>query len=103
MAYRRHLFTSNEPKGEPISFRLPLNIDTLVRAAAIGQMSTWMCRACQRYLQRSVEVDAVMAELERPWTGHRFKKELRHFLITHGNQRQHGSPLWQIFQEESQL
>ena len=86
MAYTKHLFKSEQPKGDPISFRLPASIDAQVRVAASGDLSGWMCQAAISYLHRSVELDAVAAELERPWTSEAFRLELQRFLIVHGNQ-----------------
>lgn len=102
MAYTKHLFSSDQPKGNPISFRLPISIDAQVRSAAAGDLSGWLCRAAISYLHRSTELDAVAAELERPWTNEQFRAELRQFLIAHGVQLHHDGPLWQICQEDSQ-
>ncbi|MGD1853989.1 MAG: hypothetical protein ACFB2W_07020 [Leptolyngbyaceae cyanobacterium] len=100
MAYTKHLFSSDQPKGNPISFRLPVSIDAQVRGAAAGDLSGWLCQAAIAYLNRSIELEAVSAELERPWTSEQFRAKLRRFLVAHGTELTHGSPLWEICQEE---
>ncbi|MDV3351744.1 hypothetical protein QGP82_23780 [Leptothoe sp. LEGE 181152] len=102
MAYTKHLFKSEQPRGNPISFRLPVSIDAQIRSAAAGDLSGWLCQAAIAYLHRSIELDAVAAELERPWTSNEFRLELRRFLIANGTQMDHGTALWQICQEEAQ-